>query len=205
MKYRRKDDQTDHNDGAGQIIMPDISIQYYATPDETCSFIKEIMTNYGLYALAMRYQPFEAEEVTEAEVEKYFVLSSEYQRWAFTIDPPNLPVEHELDHADKNPDHLRIEVGRCDDTYLGESWLTCRTENKAAFAIWKKVAKELKKQTFSGITVTGRKNGISGEYPKDRYTKGAKALEDSGIQMITLVGPNGPIVKLGLLLSHPPE
>lgn len=185
--------------------MPDISIQFYATPMELLSFVKEAMVDFKLHAVAMRFRPFEAREVDPAELNSYFSDSSEFYRWAFTVDTPHLPVEHELDHADKNPDHLRLQVGKCDSTGLEQSWLSCRTENAAAFGTWKKIAKKLKAITLSGITSTNRQTGASGEHKSFRYTTGAKALEDQGVTMLSTVGPKGPITKLGLLLTQSKE
>jgi hypothetical protein len=178
--------------------MPDISIQFYATPTELLSFVKEAMTDHKLHAVAMRFRPFEAREVDCADLDSYFSDSSEFHRWAFTVDAPHLPVEHELDHADKNPDHLRLQVGKCDPTSLEQSWLSCRTENETAYGIWKKIASRLKKQTMQGITAVNRQTGVSASYKSFRYTEGAKLLEAEGVIMLPPQGPNGPRVMLGM-------
>ena len=185
--------------------MPDISIQFYATPAELLTFAKEAMRDFKLHAVTMRFRPFATREVDATDLDAYFADSSEFRRWAFTVDAPHLPVEHELDHADKNPDHLRLDVGKCDSASLEQSWLSCRTENKAAYGTWKKIAKKLKTMTLSGVTSTNRQTGVSGEHKSFRYTTGAKALEDQGITMLPTVGPKGPITKLGLLLTQPKE
>lgn len=177
--------------------MPDISIQFYATPEELLSFVRDAMIDHNLHAVAMRFRPFEAREVGRADLDSYFSNSSDFHRWALTVDAPHLPVEHELDHADKNPDHLRLEVGKCEPSSLGESWLSCRTNNKAIYDIWKKIASKLKKQTLVGVTGVNRQNGVSVFYKSSRYTKGAKSLEDAGVTMLPPQGPNGPKIILG--------
>lgn len=177
--------------------MPDISIQFYATPEELLSFVRESMTDHNLHAVTMRFRPFEAREVGLADLNSYFSNSSDYYRWAFTVDAPNLPVEHELDHGDKNPDHLRLEVGKFDLSSLWESWLSCRTNNKAVYDIWKKVALKLRKQTLAGVTGVNRQNGMRVFYKSGRYTNGAKLLEEAGVSMIPPQGPNGPKILLG--------
>lgn len=185
--------------------MPDISIQFFATPDELLSFTKEMCGEFGIYLIAMRFPHFEAKLVMDGELDQLFATSSDYRRLAFTLEPPNLAVKNTLDFGDKNPDYLRLELGKSDDMSLEESWLSCRTENKAAFTVWKKIAKALKDRTFAGITATNRENGKQAEYPKQRYSSGAKALEDRGVTMLPAVGPKGPIIKLGLLTSPPTE
>jgi hypothetical protein len=184
--------------------MPDISIQFYATPMELLTFLREAISDFKLHAVALRFRPFEAREVADADLHTYFTDSSEYRRWALTIGFPHLPVEHELDHADKNPDHLRLDVGAYDGNTLNESWLSCRTADKIAFAVWKKVAKRLKEMTIAGITATNRESGISAEYKYQRYSIGAKLLADRGVTIVSRVGPKGPEIKLGLL-SKPTE
>jgi hypothetical protein len=185
--------------------MPNISIQFYATPMEILSLVKEAIVNFKLHAVAMRFRPFEAREVDPAELDSYFSDSSEFRRWAFTVDTPYLHVEHELDHNDKNPDHLRLQVGKLNTSGLEESWLSCRTDNEPSYCIWKMIAKKLKKMTLSGVTATNRLTGESGEYKSVRYTIGAKALEHQGVIMLPTVGPKGPITKLGLLLTQSKE
>ena len=185
--------------------MPDISIQFYAAPDELLSFVMEVMRDYALHAVTMRYRPFEAKAVDISNLESLFAPSSEFRRWAFTVDTPRLPVEHELDHADKNPDHLRLDVGKLSDGSLEESWLSCRTQNMVVYSIWKKIAKRLKDRTLAGITARNRQNGIQSEYRQFRYSQGAKELEDQGVTILAHVGPKGPEIKLGLLLSKPSE
>jgi hypothetical protein len=185
--------------------MPDISIQFFATPDEIYQFVQEVIENYSVFVVAMRYQPFEARKVDIGELGRYLSPSSDFCRWAFLTENPILPVKHELDFGDQNPDHLRLEVGEFDGASLKESWLSCRTGNKAAFAVWKKIAKRLKEMTFAGITATHQRTGASAEYKSQRYSIGAKQMEDRGIVMLGPVGSRGPTVKLGLHLSQPQE
>ena len=185
--------------------MSDISIQFYATPLEHLTFVRGIMRNFDLHAVAMRFRPFEAREVDVADLDAYFLGSSNFHRWAFTVDAPLLPVEHELDHADKNPDHLRLQVGEFNSTHLSQSWLSCRTTNDAIFRIWREIARRLKESTKGGVTATNRDTGASSEYKSFRYTAGAKALEEKGVRILPAIGLKGPITRLGLLLSQPTE
>jgi hypothetical protein len=182
--------------------MPDISIQFYATPADLLSFVKEVMRGYALHAVVMRFRPFEAIHVGSSNLDVRLTPLSDFRRWAFTVGIPRLPVENELDHADKNPDHLRLEVGRYDGNSLEESWPSCRTENKSAFTIWSKIASRLKEKTMGGITAINRRNGLPAEYKNQRYTAGAKSFEDGGVAMLSAVGSKGPIIRLGLLVSQ---
>lgn len=185
--------------------MPDISIQFFATPDELVSFAKDMRRVHGVHVTAIRFRPFDAKVVMDSELERLFTLSSDYCRLAFTLDLPNLAVVNPLDFGEKNPDSLRLEIGKSNDVSLEESWLSCRTENKHAFTVWRQIADALKHRTFAGITATNRDNGKRAEYPTQRYTSGAKAMEDRGITMLPAVGSSGPHIRLGLHASQPSE
>ncbi len=177
--------------------MPDISIQFYAAQAETLAFTKDIIAEFELYAAAMNYRPFKVIDVNLNDLQSYFSASSDCHRWAFALNAPRLDVKNELEFGDMNPDHLRLDVGRELGAYLELSWLSCRTENTLAYSIWKRVAKKLKALTLDGVTARNRDNGIQVEYPKFRYSQGAKRLEADGVLMLAATGLSGPEIKLG--------
>lgn len=181
--------------------MADISIQFHATPDELLAFAKQAVADFGLHVVAMRFFPFEAVEVDRGRLDSLFVDASPFRRLAFSLGVPVLPVEHELDFADKNPDHLRLDVGRRETSGLRESWLTARTDNPEALAAWKKVAKRLRDTTTKGATATNPRTGATGPARGHRFTAGARTLEAGGVPMLTNTGillkPGMPMVEGG--------
>jgi hypothetical protein len=111
--------------------------------------------------------------------------------------PANINCESKADFEDKNRDDLTLDVGRLTEAGLAESWLAARTEDVPALAIWRSIVKDLKSETLAGVTAINRQNGISAYYPADRYSPAAAAMEANQIPMLPLVGPQGPIIKLG--------
>ena len=177
--------------------MPDISVQFYATPKELFSFVKEAIDEFKLHAVAMQFRPFEARKVDQSFLDLCFSESSKFDRLYFTVMAPKFPIENEIDQANKNPDFLRLQIGKYKPESLEQSWLSCRTENKAVYDIWKKIANKLKKLTSQGVTSINRQTGVSAFYKSFRYTEGAKLLEQAGVIMLPPQGPNGPKIILG--------
>ncbi len=168
--------------------MADISVQFHALPEELLSFVRQIIADFGLHVVALRYRPFDASELSESQLAGCFSDDSLYKRLHFTIGNPVLPVTHELDFGDQNPDSLRLDIGTLGGDGLRESWLSARTEDPAAFATWKKIAKRLKGLAEQGATAVNPKTGRMGPAKWHRFTEGAKRLEATGISMLTITG-----------------
>ncbi len=175
--------------------MADISIQFHALPEELMRFIKEVAEDFSANVVAMRFFPFMLRPVSTVEIEHFFECAPDYRRWAFTQSEVALPIADELDFADKNPDHLRLEIGRRTERGLEQSWLTARTVNTDALATWRRVATRLKKMTNQGVTAINPNTGASSRMKSFRYTNGAKSLESLGIAMLPIAGTS--LLKLG--------
>lgn len=168
--------------------MADISVQLHALPEELLSFVRQIIADFGLHVTALRFRPFDVSELSESQLDGCFLDDSPYKRLHFTIEKPVLPVAHELDFGDKNPDNLRLDIGTLSEEGLRESWLSARTGNPGAFATWKKIAKRLKSLTEQGATAVNPKTGGTGPAKWHRFTEGARRLEATGIPMLTITG-----------------
>ncbi|MEZ6056391.1 MAG: hypothetical protein R3C01_06770 [Planctomycetaceae bacterium] len=179
-------------------MMPDISIQLYAQPNELLSFAANVISEFKLHVVAMRYPPFDAVEIERGQFEEVFRKSSSFREIAFTVSSPMLPVKGRMEFIDKNPDQLSLQIGRQTNNGLEPSSMSGRTDNQNALAVWKKIANKLKKQTMQGITAINRETGISAYNKSTRYTKIAKLLETDGVAMLPLQGPNGPRITLGI-------
>lgn len=174
--------------------MTDISIQFHALPEELRDFVKQCVADFGLRVVAIRYRPFEAVELDGDRLNEPFLDSSTHRRLQFTLGTPTLPATDELDFGNKNPDALRLDIGERSKNELRESWLSARTENASALAIWKKIAKRLRGITEKGTLGIQPDTGVTRPVRLHRYTAGAKALEASGVPMLTITGI---ILKLG--------
>jgi hypothetical protein len=168
--------------------MADISIQFHALPEELLPFVKQCVNDYALHVVAMRFFPFEAIEVSPDGIDDIFSEASRYRELAFTLHQPVLPVKSNTDFFDKNPGKLRLDIQRKSHHGLRQSWLACRTDNSEAFAVWKQVAKRLKKMTQTGVIVVNPDTGATVPSRSFRYTAGAKALELSGVTMLQAAG-----------------
>jgi hypothetical protein len=174
--------------------MADISIQFHALPEELREFVKQIVPEFGLHVIAIRFPPYRAVELDSEQVDEAFTDSSPYDELAFTLRQPILPAKGNMEFCDKNPDALWLAIGKRTKTDLRESWLSARTENAAVLAVWKKIAKRLRGMTERGALAVQPKTGATGPARDHRYTAGAKALEASGVPMLTITGI---ILKLG--------
>lgn len=179
--------------------MADISIQFHATPDELLAFAKQVVADYALHVVAMRYSPFEAIEVGPSELDAVLSVTSAHRELAFTLVPPLLAVTSNTDFFDKNPSKLRLDVGRQEAHGLRESWLTTRTKDPVALRVWKEIAKRLRGMTEQGATAVNPSTGVTGPARGHRFTAGAKALEAGGVPMLTNTGillkPGMPVTR----------
>ncbi len=182
--------------------MADISIQFHATSAELRAFVRQIVADFDLHIVALRFRPFDASELSGGLLDGCFSDDSPYKRLHFTLGKPMLPVAHELDFGDKNPDSLRLDIGTLDDDGITESWLSARTENPASIAKWKIISKRLKAITERGATAINPKTGGMGPAKNHRFTDGAKWLEATGTPMLTITGI---VMKPGLPASEPPS
>jgi hypothetical protein len=174
--------------------MADISIQFHALPEEQRDFVTQCISDFGLHVVAIRYSPYEAVELDSAAIADVFLDASPVRELAFTLCHPNLPAKGNMEFWDKNPDVLRLQIGRRSEKGVEESHLSARTENAAALAVWKKIAKRLKSMTEKGALAVQPKTGAAGPARGHRYTAGARALEATGVPMVTITGI---ILKLG--------
>jgi hypothetical protein len=182
--------------------MSDISIQFHALPKELMEFVRQIVADFGLHVVALRFRPFKATELSESQLGCCFSAVSPYKRLHFTLGDPVLNVAQELELGDKNPDSLRLDIGTVDLEGLRESWLSARTDDPSSLATWKKIAKRLKGVTQQGATAINRKTGAKGPAKCHRFTEGAKRLDASGTRMLTITGI---VMKPGLSGTEMPE
>jgi hypothetical protein len=172
--------------------MADISIEFYAAPDELREFLRQAVSDFGLYVTEIRFPPYQAVELDPLRLDTPWGYTSPYQELVFTIQKPNLPEKKGIEFVDKNPAMMRLLVGGRSEDGLVESWLSARTDDKPSLAVWRKIAKRLKEITTKGVMGFNPRNGVSGPISRLRYTAGAKALQCEGVPMIT---SNGILLK----------
>ncbi len=181
--------------------MAGISIDFHAAPDELRQFIKQAVMEFGLHVVEIRFPPFDAVELDLVSLDEPWSYSSPYRELAFTVDPPVLPANGNLQLSDKNPDLLRLMIGGRSDKGLVESWFSAATADKAAMAVWKRIANHLKRITKTDVIGLNPRNGVSAPIRWHRYTDGAKALQSHGVPMLTI---NDIVLKFGQELEMAP-
>ncbi len=170
--------------------MADILIQFHAAPEELLIFVKQIVKDYGLHVVAMKFFPFGAIEVNSSGLDGIFAESSPYDQLGLIVSKPILSMRGTMDFLDKNPNALCISIERKGEKGMRQSSLSARTDDAAILSVWKKVAKLLKDMTQTGVIVINPDTGASVLDRTFRYSAGAKSLASSGLPMLPIAGGN---------------
>jgi hypothetical protein len=176
--------------------VPDINIQFHATPDEIAGWLREWIECEQLYLVALTFSPFQS-KVVELDKVQSTVKDQAIKRLSLLIRESDLTPKYQSDFDDRHSDQLVLDVGHLTPEGLRESWMACRTNSAEAFTIWKRIAKDIRAKTEPGVTATDIETGASAFYKSHRYTDGAKALENRGVVMLPIQGMNGPLLRLG--------
>jgi hypothetical protein len=171
-----------------EIKMPDITLQFHATVPELRQLVTQISELEPVHLAVIRVRPFHARRISRAELEEFFGKISAYPRWAFSLSPFITATANEIEFADRNPDHLRLDWGEPTQEGLPQSWLSARTANRNAIAVWKRIAGRIRRATKAGVTAISPEGGASVLMRSFRYSPGAEALEKEGIQMLPFAG-----------------
>jgi hypothetical protein len=168
--------------------MADISVQFHALPRELLSMVKDWIDQFNLRVVAMKFHPFEAVEIDGEQLDRIFADVSPYRELAFLTQTPVLPATSNEDFFDKNPDKLRLDIGRKTDRGLEQSWLTSRTQNLEVSAIWKGFARDLKKVTHAGVVAINPETRAAVKISSYRYTDGAQLAASTGVPILPPAG-----------------
>ena len=173
----------------------DISIQFYATPQELLEFVRKLLQEQVAYASIVDDRPFNLRLLDSTNIDEAF-RSSGTRRIYLTLNKPERCLSRkDFETNVSNP--LILDVGFLDQSHLHQSWLACRVFDEGVLKVWKKVARRLKDQTEDGITATNRENGVSQFYKSFRHTEGARNLQHQGVEIIPIQGEKGPKMRLG--------
>jgi len=155
--------------------MPSLSTQFFATIDELSSFIQRWIVTERIHAAAVAYQPFSASRITQDNAEAIVNLE-QVQRVVFCERPIDFAAESNTQLLEKNPSALVLNVGRVGPRGLMESSLGTLD----ATATWRRIAADLKRNSFAGMIGEDEPSGATAKYRTMRYTAGAARLEKSG-------------------------
>ncbi|MEO1173980.1 MAG: hypothetical protein AAFX94_18330 [Myxococcota bacterium] len=173
--------------------MADILVQFHALVDELNGFVRDALEEVPASVTAFRFWPFEAVRVEVDDVEA-MLRDHHVREIAFTLDPPKLPVKNSNEFLDLNPSALRLDIGRLSEHGLHESCLSARTTDRRSLEAWRKFARRLRKTTKAGAVAVNPVTGATAMARNHRYTAGAKALSDKGVEIKPI---GGNVLRLG--------
>jgi len=167
--------------------MPNISIQFHATPAELRCLIQEAIGEFKLSVAAMTFWPYRVSVVGAEEIGRLLSGSKAVSLY-FTLATALLKGKDQLEFKDANPDALFLRVGRYENGELHESWLTTKSNDPKAFDVWQDVARKLKKIASTGTVAINPDDGASAPARDHRFTAQAKLLDQQGIIMRPVAG-----------------
>ena len=169
-------------------VMPSISIQFHALPEELLALAKAWVSEFGPHVVAIEFPPYEVTEVDSEALDSIFAEGSLVDEVVFTVSRPVLPAEGTLELAEQNPDMLRLMIGGRTAKGVAESHLAAGSDGPRGMGIWKKIGKRLKDLTSLGVFLVHPETGQTGPARGSRFTAGAKALDAKGVAMLSLTG-----------------
>jgi len=170
--------------------MTDISISFFALPSETFQWCSKTVEEFGLFATAATWFPFEPSEIPRSQLNEVFAPGAGFQDLFLTVRPPVIVRSGSMAFADKNPDNARIIIARPEDFGLEPSDFTTRCFDTETLTIWKQIARRIRLNTKTGVMVTNPKSGISGPSRTLRYSKGVAELASQGLPLVNFRGGN---------------
>jgi hypothetical protein len=168
--------------------MADILIQFHALPEEVAQLIKQCVLDFDLCVAAIKWFPFEVENVDATRLDEVLSPASPYSEMALSTSGPLSLSSKWGEFWDRNPDKMRITIGKRSPRGLEESSMSARTSDERALGIWRQVAKRLKAITQAGAIAVNPDTGATAKVRNHRFTKGAKALESEGVPILPVAG-----------------
>lgn len=168
--------------------MPDLSIQFHATPDEMLPVLAAAIES-GAKLFALRTQPFST--VAIGDQESVGIALEDRAVCSFAVvdhEPAVDSIGSEYDFLLQNPATLLLEVGRLTDAGLRESCLSCKSVPAETYAKWKKVAAALRKITKAGAIARSPTTQATSRARDHRHTQGARRLAANGVPILPAAG-----------------
>ena len=168
--------------------MAKLSNQFYATPSEITSFVRDVMGKHRVETALIHKSPFSVERV--ASDERLSESSVGGADWVvFTTGAVDDSAADVRAFRLAHPGAMTLEVGRLDEGGLRESWLHAQTDDAAAMAIWGRVARDLRGRTYAGVAAVDGTSGAIGPILRAwRCTVGARELYARGVGILPAAG-----------------
>jgi len=184
--------------------MSSLNLQFHALSVELVDIILAATKNETVHFVILGSAPFFAREVSPDGLRDE-VVSPSSGRMATALyllrDAPDISASTSTQFYDRNPGGIVVDIGARTPAGLKQSRLSTITDNALTLALAKKIAKEVRKYTKSGVTAVNDESGATHLNKSSRYTDGAKTLEESGCPMLPFAG-GGKLV-LGDIAASP--
>jgi hypothetical protein len=168
--------------------MTDIEIHLHALPAELAPLFQRCVVDLGLYVAQVTFPPYEVSEVNSSKIDTLIADDPRCTSLVFSKTPFIALGNDQGAFAERNPNVLKLELGRLTPDALHESDLTARCDDANALAAWRRIVKEIKAITQAGVDVTNPSNGATGHDRNQRFTQGARELELRGVPIVTFNG-----------------
>lgn len=178
--------------------MVGFEFHFHAMREEIIEFVVHCIKKYNVKVFIMKFNPFYAELIDEEDIIKLKKNDSDYSFAMFTMLEPKWGINSQF--PDEYVDKLYLYLPRLNNNKLEQISFGLKVSSDTDYpsdslAVWKNMAKDLKKLTKPGVSLYYPKTGKITEKKKIfRYTQGAKEAYKRGI---LLTFPNsGPIGKI---------
>ncbi len=173
--------------------MNSLTIQFHATPEEMVQFSIDVMENHkNLFAVYEEVIPsFSVRHIVPDEIQGLILDTQrpQYSSILFFLTRPNINAATQMSFRGLNSTPIFLQVGRLTVSGLEESSLSImKTDDAEACSYGRKIARLLKKTTFSGVTVFNPNTGIEGKDKNRRYTVGVQKLFYEGVKILPFAG-----------------
>ena len=165
----------------------DILVQFHATVDEIAGFLEHIAAQTPFKVTAFRFPPFTATAAEGTSLEA-LVHDASVRELAITLEAPTLAVGSSHEFLLKNPNTLRLQIGRLSEGTLRQSCLSARTSDASVGEVWRKAAQYLRKITQAGAVAVNPATGATSILKGHRFTLEAKRLDSDGVIIKPVAG-----------------
>jgi hypothetical protein len=158
-------------------------IQFHASPEELLALANWIAGRFEPKILCTEFPPLKQISVPAT------ALSATFANPKLTTCVFYLGSEHAGEQTTAE-DCISLEVARPRDGRLRQSAIGTSSSKSVTLMAWKDIAKFVRAFTVLGVRTTNSSTGESAISKTYRYSKGAKALAESGVVMLPIAGSN---------------
>ena len=175
--------------------MNTINIQFHILPKELIGFIENWTKEYDFRVVVIKLFPFSSQEIkdfvglkdseTELNQLKFIYLGK---------SSPDLSESDNYAFTAKNPNYLSIHLGKLTNEGLIQSSVGGITDNLEYAKIWRKIIKNIRKNTSTGLWIVNPNINVK-EFDKNaRFSNGAYDLAKEGVKLLQIAGWNYYVV-----------